>query len=123
MPVYSYSFLLLSSCDQCACVVTAVPVCWWEACGVCGSDRPAAIRSLPIHMSVSNVLTLFDVQYCTQHSGVASIQRPLLGRLQGPAFKAIKGNRLHSRTEEAQVDVTLEVGFPYTSRVFNASSL
>ena len=47
-------------------------------------------------MLVGNMLVLVDVQYYTQHSRVASIQRLLQGGLQGPEFTAIKEYRLHA---------------------------
>ena len=42
-------------------------------------------------MLVGNMLVMVDVQYYTQHYGVASIQR----LLQGPGFTAKKEYRLH----------------------------
>ena len=66
-------------------------------------------------MLVSNMLILVDVQYYTQHSGVASTQRLLQGGFQVPGFTAIKEYRLHSFLEEAHFYVSGETGFPHTS--------
>lgn len=51
---------------------------------------------------------------------ISIIQRPLQGRLQGPAFTAIQENRLGSCKEEAKLDVTREVGSPYTSHTIKS---
>ena len=59
---------------------------------------------------VGNMCTLADVKYCTQHSGVA--RRLLQGWLQGPAFAAVEENRLYRCIEEAEFDLTGEVGVP-----------
>ncbi|XP_061822874.1 ras-related C3 botulinum toxin substrate 2-like isoform X2 [Nerophis lumbriciformis] len=47
--------------------------------------------------SVGYVRTLVDVKHCTQHPGVAFIQRLLQDWLQGPAFAAIEENGLNCR--------------------------
>lgn len=60
---------------------------------------------------------LHNAKHCMQHPGIAPIQGPLYGWLQGPAFTAIKENGLYCHIEEAEFDLVGEVGVHTTGHV------